>query len=474
MRARVVQAAGRAALRATGASRRSAWSSRESDREDEMGRGLPRIGVALRASRARWLFALALMAPLPLAAQLTTDEVPRERTIASQDQVKSVLEKSRFRLGPFRLIPFLRISEAGYTDNALGTSDAVPKKEDYFGSVQGGVRWAIPAGAKLYVQGEIRPAYDYSVNFPERRTFGGLYEAELLGFFNRMSFSVAGYNTRGVEYLNSETDTQVIHTVRDGTGKVEIDLTRKVSLFGNVEAQRHRYGFGGPLPTLPPGTIFDVSLLNRDEAAVRGGLRFRFSPSFDITAEVEGTRTEFSLSSRKGDNQSTAYLLGVHYDRPRFFVNLSGGYREGRPYNDSLFPSFSTPTGSYFASYFLTRKVELQAYGGRRLVYGLFFDNPYYIENQAGGAVAFHVSPRLLLRGFGDYGENDSPLPVLFQGALVKNKERVTNYGGGFSTTFFRTMSFSLNAYRTRFRSNIDVFSRSTTRVTAALTLLGD
>ncbi|MCA1581716.1 MAG: hypothetical protein LC796_10085 [Acidobacteria bacterium] len=424
----------------------------------------------MRKFMALWL----LLLPCVLMGQLTTDQVPRERTIATHDQVKQVVDKSQFRLGPFRVIPFLQITDAGYTDNALGTSDQVPKIDDYYAIVAGGVRWAVPAGAKLFVQGEIRPEYDWSENFPERRTFGGRYQVSLLGFFNRLTFELGGFNAKSIDLLNTQTQIQVIHTVRNGAAKVEIELTRNLSAYAGAEIQRHRYGFGGPLPSVDPGTSFDVSLLNRTEGAARAGVRLRFSPSLDVTAGVEGNRTEFTRASLAGDNEGNAYLIGLHYDRPRFFINLSGGYREGRPYNGSRFPTFSTPTGSYFASYFVTRKVEVQAYGGRTFIYGLFFNNPYYIETSNGVALNVGAGTRVTLRGFGEYSENTSPRAVALNNTrVVERKDRGTVYGGGFSTTLFRKMMFTALASKSRYTSNLGGFSRSTLRISGALTVFG-
>ena len=430
----------------------------------------PKIGPVTRKCMALWL----LLLPCVLMGQLTTDQVPRERTIATRDQVKQVVDNSQFRLGPFRVIPFLQITDAGYTDNALGTSDQVGKVDDYYGIVAGGVRWAVPAGTKLFVQGEIRPEYDWSENFPGRRTFGGRYQAALLGFFNRLTFELGGFNTKSIDFLNTQTEILVIHTVRDGSAKVEVDLSHNLSAYAGAEIQRQRYGFGGLLPSVGPGTSFDVSLLNRTEGAARAGLRLRFSPSFDVSAGVEGNRTEFTRASLEGDNQGNAYLIGLHYDRPRFFINLSGGYREGRPFNGSRFPVFSTPTGSYFASYFVTRKVEVQAYGGRTFVYGLFFDNPYYIETRNGVALNVGMGTRVTLRGFGEYSESTSPRAVLVNNTgVVERKDRGVVYGGGFSTTLFRKMAFTALASKSRYTSNVSGLSRSTLRVSGALTVFG-
>jgi len=223
----------------------------------------------------------------------------------------------------------VEISDLGYDSNVFGSQKG-SEVSDWTISARVGVQWIVPVGSKLYIVGEATPAYTWYKDLADRRTFQGIYRTSLLGFFNRASLEVGGYNTKSFGYLSAETPTQVIQTVLDGTAKLEVDIASNFSLYGNFEVARLRFGLAGGDPT-----VLDVSAFQRQEAAARGGIRYRISPAWDVSAGYEKTQTEFVFVPEARDNQSDAYLLGIHYNRPRFFLSLSGGYREGKPYNGS-------------------------------------------------------------------------------------------------------------------------------------------
>ncbi len=402
--------------------------------------------------------------PGSASAQLTTDQVPRGRTVPTPEEVKQELEKSRFRFGPIRLIPTLLLSDAGYDSNVFGAfeKDEAKRVADWTATVTAGARWVLPLGSKGYLRGAALPEYIWYRDLTARRTFGGSYQASLLGFFNRLSVEVGGYTAKTFEFPNSESETRVVQNARDGLANLEVELSRPLSVFAKVEVQRLRFTGGGEA-----AVGLDVTRFDRTEGAARGGVRYRISPAWDISGAVEGTRTEFVKTPEERDNQSAAYVLGVHCDLPRFFVNLSGGYRKIRPYNNSSLRGSSTPTGSYFASYFLTRNLELRLYGGRRVVYG-FRDitTPYFFETRNGGGLNIQVHPRLLLRGFGEYGKNDSP--------FAARTDTVTYVGGGFSVSLFRKAVFTALASRATYRSNTSDLARSVFRFTTGLTFEGE
>ena len=180
------------------------------------------------------------------------------------------------------------------------------------------------------------------------------------------------------------------------------------------------------------------------------------------------------------NNKSRAYLLGVHYERPSFYVAISGGYREGKPRDRSSFPEYATPTGSFFVSYFPIRWLELQTYGRRVVAYSISAVVPYYFENQIGGGVNFQPIERLLLRGYATTGPNQYPKPELVGGTPVKRRDERTLYGGGLSVILDRSAVMGqpivLTGLVTRFdtKSNISADDRSVTRFTVALSFSGE
>jgi len=311
------------------------------------------------------------------------------------------------------------------------------------------------------------PSYTWYDKLTDYRFFGGLYRASLLGLFNRLSVDVGGYASKQISFLSSQVDIPVIETTGDASARLEVELSRLFSVFGSGEVQRLRFAATGSQP-------LDVTVYNRTDGAARGGVRYRISAVWDVSAAFEKTGAEFVETPELRDNQSTAYLLGVHYDRPSFYINLVGGYRQGRPDNGSTFPSFSAATGSCFVSYFWTRSLELQAYARRSITFGTFVENPYYLQTRGGGGLNVQVFSGLLLRGFGEFGPDEYPVPTLVGQQEVKRKDQVTTVGGGFSWLLFRKTVLTAIASHNDHSSNVPGVSRSVFRLVMGLNFEGE
>lgn len=405
-------------------------------------------------------------------AQLASDEVPHERTLPAREQIQRDLQESRFHLGPFRILPRLVIRDSGYDSNIFGSSEN--PVSDWTADVGLGARAILPAGRKIYFVAEAVPEYIWYARYSQRRTFGGLYRGSLLGFFNRMSVEVAGYDSKFPVILNSETETRVLQNLQDGSVRLEIDVTRTLSVFASGEVEHARFSLGGQQP--PQSVSLDVERLDRTDTASRAGIRYKVTPHFNVTLAAEGTRTNFVLDPGARDNKSRAYLLGIHYDRPRFFVNLSGGYRKGGLCRcTGLFPSYETATGSYFVSIIPARSLEVQLYGHRDVPYSLFQQNPYYVETRNGGGPSVHIGRRVTLRAFGEYGTNAYAVPVEVESRPpVLRRDTATTYGGGLSISLFRNGVLTGLVSHTRYESNLPQFNRSVFRFTTGFSLEGE
>ncbi len=415
----------------------------------------------------KWLTVSALLVPAVGLGQLSTDAVPRQRTVPTRTEVKEEVENRRFRLGPFRLIPIFRLSNAGYDSNVFGR----PKGQeigDYTATATAGVRWFVPVGTKIYVTGQALPGYTWYKDLTDQRTFQGVYQTSFLGFFNRASLEIGGFNSKGLSYVSSETETRVVQTTLDGSARLEVDVASNLSLFGGAEVARLRYGLVGSRAN---SSGIDINQFQRAEGAARGGVRYRISPAWDVSAAYEKTQTRFVDVPSLRDNQSDGYVLGLHYDRPRFFMNLSGGYRQGKPYNGSSFAPYSTATGSYFASYFLTRRVELKAYGLRRVSYGLIASQ--FLESRYGGGINVQVHPKILLQGFGESGTNDFSAATSAGISTPGRVDKVNNYGGGFSWNAYRKMVLTATVTESNYKSTAPGLDRSVVRFTTGISFDG-
>ena len=431
-----------------------------------------------RAALGAALVLAGAFLPARLAAQLTTDVVPRGRTLALEAQIKSEVESSRFRLGPLRLIPVFRVSNAGYDSNVFGTPDVCPeltgcdqpKVDDWTATVSGGLRIVVPLGSKIFLRGEALPSYTWYQETEGLKKWGGFYAGSLYLYFNRLTLEARGFQSQALEFLNSETDTRVDRTTDDAALKLEVELGRALSLTGAAEVQQIR-SEQVEEPTIP---IVNIRQLDRDEAVGRAGIRYRFASQWELTGGVEFTRTEFFLTPELRDNQTVAYMGGIYYDRPRFFANLSGAYREGRAYGGSEYPDYQTATGSYFLSYFPARRIELQGWGRRGVSYGATSAaSPYFVETRNGAAVNVEVHRRLLLKGYGSYGTNEYPFEEELGEELVERTDKVKTFGGGFSALITKTLVFTGLVYQDTIESVFPGIGRSVVRFSTTFSFEG-
>lgn len=326
----------------------------------------------------------------------------------------------------------------------------------------------------MYFRADALPQYTWYDKLSDRRTYGGIANASLFGFFNRLTLQLSGSGSRDYTPYSTELLAQVLTESVGGLAGVEVQVTQHFSIFGKGEVQKVRFDPQGQQPTV------DVTLNDRSEKAVRGGVRYRLTREWNVSVAVDQTWSDFVQSPETRNNESRAYLLGVLYERPSFYVAVSGGYREGKPKDRSSFPKYSTPTGSFFVSYFPIRWLELQAYGRRMVSYSISESVPYYFENQFGGGVNFQPIERLLLRGYAQTGPNQYPESVVVGGTPVRRRDERTLYGGGLSVIVARTTALAqpvvLTGLVTRIdtKSNVSLLDNSATRFTIGLSFSGE
>ncbi len=420
-----------------------------------------------RRSHRGWGLAILflVLASARAAGQLTNDEVPRQRIVPPLETLRAQIAASRFRLGPVRLLPRFSIDNAGYDSNVFGTAEN--PVSDWTATVSAGARLILPVGPKMFWVGDARPQYTWYRTLTQRDDLGGIYDSSFLFFFNRLSAEAGGSIDDTLSLLNSETETQVRRRIQAGRARIEVDLTHALSAFVGGDIQKIRVRAAGG----EPEGLVDAQLFDRTEEAGRGGLRLRIAKAWSVSIGLEGTRTTFDQVPEERDNRTVAYLAGVLYTSRRLFVNLSGGYRVGRPQNGSTFPEFSTPTGSYYVSYRLARPIDVEVYGARKTVFGQTAGNPYYIESRIGAALSVRALAQLSLRVLGEVGNNDYPAPIVVDATAVDRRDQYHKVGGGITLGLGRALILSALVERPTYTSNVAGQDRSILRFTTGLTL---
>lgn len=424
----------------------------------------PRYGLAVLAA----LLVAAFAPRTGLGQGLVVEEVPRERTVPERAVIDDDMAKAKLTLGPVRFLPSVSVTDAGYDSNVFSSStDPVA---DWTATIVAGTRILLPLGQKMYFVSNLFPRYTWYDKLNDRNRWGGTYDASLYGFFNRMSFKLTGEDTQAYILYSSELPSYVFENLEGGIGSVDVDLTHSLSLFGRGGYQRVRYTqYSGP-----PLQDAQVKLNDRDDSLASGGLRYKLSEDWSVSAEAETGWSDFVYQPELRDNTSNAYLGGIFFNRPRLFINATGGYREGFSRNGSLYPEYKTGVGSFFVSFYPLRWLEVQGYGHRRVTYSISIENPYFFDNRVGTAANIELFDHVLARGYVEDGPNEYPVPQPTPGGLVKRIDHVKYYGGGVSIKLPARIVFTALATRQIYDSNIPSESRSFTRYTAFLNFSGE
>ncbi len=405
--------------------------------------------------------AVLLAVPNTVLAQLASDEVPHQRTLPVSEQIRGDLETSRLRVGIFRIRPSFALRDFGYDNNVFGTS--TDPFADWRSTVSAGARFIVPLGPKMYARGAVVPEYTWYRKLTDRRILGGNYSGSLLALFNRLSLEGGAETFKGISILSSELERESIGKRTSAYGRAEVQIFRRLSVIASAREERQRYDLSAEAAA--NGNL--LRELERNEQAVRGGLRYQMRSFFDVSVVAEKTRSDF-LSATNRNNGSHAVLLGVHYDRPRTFINLSAGSRTGEAdARSAAFPRYRTATGSYYASHELPARALVDVYGHRRLVYSLYADNAYYIETRNGAGIVIPLGRRIAVRAFGESGTNDYPHAI----QSVKRSDDAKTWGGGLAFRFYRDIGLTTVVTKTQYTSNVAGQDRSLLRVLTAISL---
>lgn len=414
---------------------------------------------------------LAVLLAGSSAAQILTETPPQVRTLPEAEQVERELATARFRLGPVRLAPFLRLDDFGWTNNAFLSSDG--EVDDVTASLSLGARLYLPVGRKVVFRGLVAPAYDWYDKAESLRGWGGTYSGEVLGLLNRLTVGGGAERTSRISATSSEIGRDVQNETTRGFARGEVKVLDRFSVYAGAERATTRIEDQSlATPGLSP-----VSLLDRTETAYRAGVRYAYSSALSVGAMVERVEARFEREAVFRDNDVRGTLLVVRYDRERFYLEGTAGIREGRPVRTSeLYPEFRAGTYGYFASFFVTKRLELQVLGSRRPEAALFLDNPYYFETRNGARLRLALGRRLAVRALADIGSNRYVNPVIETETetIVVRRDATRQWGGGFDFRVSRAVSVGLTVTKQDFDSNIGFYDREVVRVTGGLSVTAD
>lgn len=407
-----------------------------------------------------------LLLPRALTGQMPTGVEISERSLLPRAEIDQAMAGSRFRLGPVYLSPEIAIRDATYDNNIFGTSEN--PTGDFRTTVLAGAGLILPIGRNVFLRTSAFPEYTWYAQLAERRFFGGKYGGSVRVFANRLTLDASGDYSKTDVIFSSEVQTRVIEELATFRLDAELRVLPRLFVYGEGQLQRFRYSEPGA-----GQTGLRVSTTDRTTRGIRGEVRYRLNENVRLAAGYEETRAEFASLPEQYDNVTRAVVGTVYYDRKKLFVRLSGGYSEEKPLHASTIVPFSGMTGSGSVSYTLLRPLDLQAFAGRSLNYGV--SSPYYVSERYGAGVVIRTGWRLSMRGFGSLGTDSYSTPVAVPGGgLADRRDDVKDYGGSLDFLFTSRIQARFAAAERRYNSNVPRNDGSFFRWSVSLLLGGN
>ena len=331
---------------------------------------------------------------------------------AFKDEVQEILERTKFKLGPFRIYPAIQFRNIGYDDNVYYQREEDEPITDFTGTVSPEVKVNVLFRNYLILSFTENPEYVYYFKQKsERRWNNTLSPAFKFLFLNR--FVISGnysYSNRR-RRASSEFDVRANERIKKYNGRFFYETARSTS-----------FGFSGFIRkisyediTLPGEEIYLSRALNRKEKSGNFEFYYRvFSESFFF---IGGGYTEYKfehVQSSWRDSSSYQVYSGIrfpHLGRVRGTLFL--GYKKLIPRIEGKkgFSGFVGNTGLNFRLWRFGFRLNYN----RDCNFSYWTNNIFFIEDRYGVGISFYLTKFLRVDYNLIYGEANYPEPMMLR-----------------------------------------------------------
>jgi len=299
-----------------------------------------------------------------------------------------IIEKTRFRIGPFRLFPRIMIQEFGHDDNVYrNTSDPV---SDITFDLALDLKTALLFRDNLILSLSLAPEYVY---FHEQADLRGWYRTYFPSlkwrFLHRLIFTAEYTNTTGRRRPSFEFDERVNFSTKGYFGSVFYEFSGEAAIGFTYQKETYRYE---SITDPGVGSVY-TRRLNRAEDDYSVGLYY---PVFSASRFfIDGGYTDyvFEFAEAKVKNSvSYQILTGIEFPVVgRIRGTLSLGYKKFIPREEEL-KGFSGLVGNTALNYRISRYAFRVVYA-RNIPLSFYSPNTiFYTEDRVGGGASFYLS----------------------------------------------------------------------------------
>jgi hypothetical protein len=384
--------------------------------------------------------------------------------LPTKDRLETAMEEAPYKLGPLRLGLWLALQDMSYLNNVYAT--AVAPVSDFTATGSIGVHGYIPAGPKFVFALYALPEYVWWNDLSYLRGWNGKYGVGIFGYFNRVTLELQAGDWRTQEFYSSVNPIPVNVEQERGGATLEVDILGRLSIFGNAWGDRWRYESKSGL-TLPAQVL---QLSDRDESAVGGGLRYRFSEAFTLALGYQQLTTDFPSETQNRSNSGDGRFVEFELKGPHLWMNARSTWVSLRPESGSEFVPIDTTTGQAQIGLKPGGKLEFQLYGGRSISYTLLTVSPYYVDERWGLGVQSPLGWRTTARIFWEEGSDQyASVP----GQEAGRTDDFSGYGLSLHVKLGKSSEIGLEGSWTDYSSIVPDYNRKIARVEVTLTLAG-
>ena len=415
---------------------------------------------AIRSLARVLVVACALVAALAGTARAQYRAAGSDLQVAGdrQQQVRDSMHEARYRLGPFRVAPWIGLRDVTYQDHVI--TAAGEETSDVTATGGAGAHFYLPMGRKVVLAAHALPEYTWWHKLSNRNQTIGRYGVGLFGDMNRLKLELTGQRTEDLQYASSDLlIREPVRTDRPrGAPSCGWGARSRCSPPARV-SQVRMLGYD-QLPAFYQGTLLD-----RDHRQVRGELQYLFRGDTGwIGVGAQSERTEFVSSEAGRDNEGTSLVAEMRLRGNRLDVDLDWVQRDLQAANGSDFPGFKGSTGKGLLNLRMGWRLEGQLYAVRALDYSGVDIGTFLESKRYGVGLRSKAGRKGSLQLFYETGQDR-----YFGDPLLSRTDDVSAYGAMLEMPVSEHVTLQLGSRRTKFDSPLPGFDRQIREITASL-----
>ena len=360
---------------------------------------------------------------------------------------QSVLNQSVWRVGPFYLVPRIKLNNIGYDANVYREREEDDPVTDYTATFSPEVTAYLLAGHSLILSFRENPEYVYYMNTERERRWNHVFSPEVKWqLFNR--FVLGGkYNYSNRRHrFSTEVDYRVNVQIKQYEGSLFYETARRTSLGVRYSHENLTYQ-----DVDVPGAEFPwFQRLSRNEEGISG--EFYYQVLSDSYFFIKGGYTSYRFLDEDAawrDSDSRQVYAGLQFPMlGRMRGTLSLGYKSFKPLDEEL-ADFSGLVGNADMEYRM-RRLRFRAGYTRDNRFSYWSESLFYIENQIKAGVSFYVSSSLRLDYDYRHGNNDYLEDSWWRGPegdviLIQRNDVYDTHKAGVAVRILRDIGIALN-----------------------------